>query len=207
LDSLGDLMQKTLMMLHGLTGSAELMEPFANKICPTNFNLIVPNGTFKHDTKGYCWWHYEINKDEKSKHDLEITETLLKEIHSSINYLSALLPKSGDVIIGGFSQGGVMAQIMMLSELSSRISGLLLLGTRAMDNEKLRHAIKNLNPVPILWMHGYSDEIIKYEDSMNIVKIFEDEGWNVTKISHKKGHMIPLEFHQQIIDFINNNLN
>lgn len=199
-------MQKTLMMLHGLTGSADLMEPFAKKICPDNFNLVIPNGTFSHESKGFCWWQYKINEDYKSKHDLKITEKMLNEIYSSINYLNAMLPESGEIIIGGFSQGGVMAQIMLLSEISNRISGLILLGTRAMDNEKLREALRKLTPFPVLWLHGYSDDIIKYEDSKNLVKIFEEEGWNVNQINHKKGHMIPLETHQDIIDFITENL-
>ena len=196
-------MQKTLMMLHGLTGSADLMKPFAEKICPEDCNLVIPNGTFKHSKTGFCWWQYKIDQEEKTKHDLEITENLLKEINSSIEYLTAMLPKDGDLILGGFSQGGAMAQIMLLSKLSSRISGLILLGTRAIDNEKLRNSLKQLRPFPVLWMHGFSDDIIKYDDAENLVDIFEEMGWAVTKISHKKGHMIPLEFHGEVIEFVN----
>tara|TARA_B100001113_G_C21107302_1_gene621474 strand:+ start:674 stop:1294 length:621 start_codon:yes stop_codon:yes gene_type:complete len=202
LDFLGVYMQKTLMMLHGLTGSADLMEPFAKKICPDNCNLVIPNGTFKHDEKGFCWWQYKIDQENKTKHDLEITDSLLKEIYSSIEYLNAMLPDEGDLIIGGFSQGGAMAQIMLLSELASRISGLILLGTRPINNEKLRTALRKLNPFPVLWMHGSSDEIITYKDAENLVDIFEDEGWIVTKIRHKKGHMIPLEHHDEVIEFV-----
>ncbi len=47
------------------------------------------------------------------------------------------------------------------------------------------------------------DEIIDFEDSIDLANIIEDEGWDVTKIIHEKGHVIPLGEHKKIIDFVN----
>ena len=95
-----------------------------------------------------------------------------------------------------------MAQIMMLSEISNRISGLILLGTRAIEEKKLREALRNNKKIPTLWMHGKKDKIIDFDDSYELVKIFEEEDWNLTKIVHEKGHMIPLSEHGKIINFV-----
>ena len=195
-------MQQTLLMLHGLTGTAEMMEQFANKISPDNCNLVIPNGTFKHEDRGYCWWHYKIKSNGKKDHKVKLTDKLLREIHESINYLIDTLPPDDKIIIGGFSQGGARAQIMLLSEISHRISGLILLGTRPIEEDKLREALNNLNPIPVLWMHGLEDEIIAFDDSSELVKILEEEGWEVTKIVHKKGHMIPLKLHDDVKNFV-----
>ena len=51
-------MQQTLVMLHGLTGSAKLMYPFAKKICPNGCELYIPDAPFKHEKTGFCWWDY-----------------------------------------------------------------------------------------------------------------------------------------------------
>ena len=195
-------MQQTLLMLHGLTGTAEMIEQFAKKISPEHCNLVVPNGTYKHEERGFCWWHYSIEHHKNKDNKIMITDKLLREVQKSINYLTERSPKDGKIILGGFSQGGAMAQIMLLSQISTRISGLVLLGTRSIEEQKLRKTLRKLKPIPVLWMHGLSDEIIKYEESIELVNIFEDEGWDVVKITHKKGHVIPLELHEDVKKFI-----
>jgi len=195
-------MQQTLLMLHGLTGTAEMIEQFAKKISPEHCNLVVPNGTYKHEERGFCWWHYSIEHHKNKDNKIMITDKLLREVQKSINYLTERLPKDGKIILGGFSQGGAMAQIMLLSQISTRISGLVLLGTRSIEEQKLRKTLRKLKPIPVLWMHGLSDEIIKYEESIELVNIFEDEGWDVVKITHEKGHVIPLELHEDVKKFI-----
>ena len=195
-------MQQTLVMLHGLTGSQSLMLPFASKICPDGCELFVPDAPFKHEKRGFCWWNYKSDTKVKPQ-KIKITEKLLVEIQKSIDYLVENIPKEGKVILGGFSQGAVMAQIMLLSSISKRISGLVLLGTRSIEERRLRDALKSLKPIPVLWMHGLKDEIIDFDDSIDLANIIEDEGWNVTKIIHEKGHVIPLGEHKKIIDFVN----
>ena len=56
--------------------------------------------------------------------------------------------------------------------------------------------------IPTLWMHGKTDKIIDFDDSYELVKIFEEEGWGLEKIIHDKGHMIPLSEHDKIKSFI-----
>ena len=195
-------MQQTVLMLHGLTGTAKMIEQFAKKVSPDGCNLVVPNGTFEHEERGYCWWNFPLERHKKSDNKIKVTDRLLREVQQSKNYLIEMIPDNGKIIIGGFSQGGAMAQIMLLSEISTRISGLILLGTRSIEEQKLRETLSQLKPFPVLWMHGRDDEIIKFEESMDLVHLFEQEGWDVTKVIHEKGHMIPLEYHKQIQEFI-----
>ena len=58
-------MQQTLVMLHGLTGSAKLMYQFAEKICPHGCNLYIPDAPFKHEKTGFCWWEYTTDSKLK----------------------------------------------------------------------------------------------------------------------------------------------
>jgi len=196
-------MQQTLLMLHGLTGTSKMIEQFAKKINPEGCNLVVPDGTFKHEERGFCWWNYSLEHHKNKSNKIKVTDKLLREVQESITYLIEKLPETGDIIIGGFSQGAAMAQIMLLSKISSRISGLILLGTRSIEENKLREALTKSKPVPVLWMHGTGDELIKFEEAIELVNIFEEEGWEVTKIKHEKGHIIPLEHHNKVIDFVN----
>ena len=38
----------TLVMMHGMTGTSEMMRPFAEKILPNGWNLLVPQAEFPH---------------------------------------------------------------------------------------------------------------------------------------------------------------
>ena len=46
-------------MMHGMTGTSEMMRPFAEKILPEGWNLLVPQADFTHPNRGYTWWRYE----------------------------------------------------------------------------------------------------------------------------------------------------
>ena len=195
--SVGETMH-SLLMLHGLTGNANMMENFAKKICPDECDLIIPDAPFKHEKRGYCWWEYS---DEFRRKGI-LPEKTLREIQQSTKFIEKSIPSDGKIIVGGFSQGAAMAQIMLLSGIADRISGLILLGTRAIIETKLRGALKIMKPIPILWMHGKNDEIIPFNEAVTLAEILEDENWDVTRIIHEKGHVIPLEHHDDIAKFI-----
>ena len=188
----------SLLMLHGLTGDASMMMQFAGKICPEGCNLIVPDAPFKHEKRGFCWWQYS----DDARGNEVLPEKTLREIQQSIKFLEEILPEEGTVIIGGFSQGAAMAQIMLLSEIANRISGLILLGTRGIKDIHLREGLNKIDPVPVLWMHGKSDEIIPFDDACILPDTLDEEKWNVEKIIHERGHVIPSEHHNRISEFI-----
>ena len=60
---------------------------------------------------------------------------------------------------------------------------------------ELRQRLREIPTSNILWMHGKSDHRVSLEAGLEIVEIFSEYGWNVEKIQHYKGHMIPIEFH------------
>ena len=97
-----------------------------------------------------------------------------------------------------------MAQIMLLSDIAERISGLILLGTRAIKEVHLREGLGKVESVPVLWMHGKSDEIIPFDDALSLPEILADEKWNVERIVHERGHVIPSEYHGKVFEFVKN---
>ena len=189
---------QTLLMLHGLTGEGDMMMEFAKKICPEGCNLIVPDAPFKHERRGYCWWEYS----DKLRKEGVIAEKTLTEIYQSIHFLENIVPEEGKIIIGGFSQGAAMAQIMLLSKINKRISGMVLLGTRGIKDVHLREGLRNIDPVPVLWMHGKSDEIIPFNEAITLPNTMSEENWNVKKIVHERGHVIPSGHHVTITNFV-----
>jgi len=186
----------TLVMMHGMTGTAEMMRPFAEKILPEGWDLLVPQAEFPHPKRGFTWWRYE-GGDNPGRRILSAKE--LSDVDSSLLKLSNMLPDD-QLVLGGFSQGGAMAQELLQFDLN--ILGIVAIATRAVRPLELRDRLSQITVGKLLWMHGESDHRVSLEAGMEIPELFLESGWDVTKIQHHKGHMIPIEYHENVKDWL-----
>ncbi len=188
----------TLVMMHGMTGTATMMRPFAEKILPEGWDLIVPEAQFEHPRRGFTWWRYE-GGDNPNRRILSSTE--LSDVDSSLLKLIELIPRD-NVVLGGFSQGGAMAQELLQFDID--VLGIIAMGTRVVRPLELRQRLQEIPKSKLLWMHGETDHRVSLEAGLEIPQIFEEAEWNVEKIQHSKGHMIPVEFHNSIRNWLIN---
>ena len=188
----------TLVMMHGMTGTSEMMRPFAEKILPEGWDLLVPQAEFEHPKRGFTWWRYE-GGDNPGRRILTAKE--LSDVDASLLKLSNILPDD-ELVLGGFSQGGAMAQELLQFEL--KVLGVIAIGTRAVRPLELKDRLTQISPSKLMWMHGESDHRVSLDAGLEIPEIFEESGWDVTRIQHHKGHMIPIEFHTQVKQWLEN---
>ena len=186
----------TLVMMHGMTGTAKMMRPFAEKVLPDGWGLLVPEAEFLHPNRGFTWWRYE-GGDQPGRRILSATE--LSDVDSSLLKLSNLLPDD-KLVLGGFSQGGAMAQELLQFE--HDVLGIIAIGTRVVRPLELRQRLQEIPSAKLLWMHGESDHRVSLDAGLEIPEVFEESGWDVTRIQHSKGHMIPIEFHFSIKEWL-----
>lgn len=188
----------TLVMMHGMTGTSEMMRPFAEKILPEGWDLLVPEAPFEHKNRGFTWWRYE-NDDEPGRRILTPVE--LADIDASLLKLKQILPDD-KLVLGGFSQGGAMAQELLQFDLD--VIGIVAMGTRAVRPLELKQRLLDIPKSSLYWMHGERDHRVSLEAGKEIAEIFEESGWDVTRIEHEKGHMIPIEFHFSLKEWLEN---
>ena len=188
----------TLVMMHGMTGTAAMMRPFAEKILPEGWDLTVPQAQFEHPKRGFTWWRYE-GGDNPNRRILSSTE--LSDVDSSLLKLIELIPRE-NVVLGGFSQGGAMAQELLQFDID--VIGIIAMGTRVVRPLELRQRLQEIPKSKLLWMHGETDHRVSLEAGLEIPQIFEEAEWDVEKIQHAKGHMIPVEFHNSIRNWLDN---
>ena len=188
----------TLVMMHGMTGTSEMMRPFAEKILPSGWNLLVPQAEFVHPLRGYTWWRYE-GGDNPGRRILSAKE--LADVDSSLLKLTKILPDD-ELVLGGFSQGGAMAQELLQFDLN--ILGIIAIGTRVVRPLELKDRLRHIPVSNLLWMHGESDHRVNLEAGLEIPDLFEEASWKVLRIQHHKGHMIPIEFHGNVREWLEN---
>ena len=191
-------------MMHGMTGDASMMRPFAEKILPDGWTLLVPEARFAHPTRGRTWWRYE-DFDADVTRRMSLSRKELMDVDSSLSQLEKLIAEEapmGPLVVGGFSQGGAMAQELLQLPVADRIQGVVCMGTRLVRPMELRLRLSELEPKRLFWMHGEKDVRVPIEDGWAIAHLFESAGWAVELIEHQKGHMIPIEHHPALREWL-----
>ena len=190
--------------MHGMTGDASMMRPFAEKILPDGWTLLVPEARFAHPTRGRTWWRYE-DFDADVTRRMSLSRKELMDVDSSLSQLEKLIAEEapmGPLVVGGFSQGGAMAQELLQLPVADRIQGVVCMGTRLVRPMELRLRLSELEPKRLFWMHGEKDVRVPIEDGWAIAHLFESAGWAVELIEHPKGHMIPIEHHPALREWL-----
>ncbi len=188
-----------LVMMHGMTGTASMMQPFANSIAPNGWEVDCPEAIYPHPKRGKSWWRYEdFSVDSPRKNHLSSKE--LSDVDVSLAELSSVI--RSECIVGGFSQGGAMAQELLQLDTESNIKGLICIATRVIRPMELRVRLAEIEPRPVLWMHGSNDHRVPIEDGVEVAEIFSQAGWPVKRIEHGKGHMIPIEYQREISEWL-----
>ena len=176
----------TLVMLHGMTGTSEKMQPLADMLAPNGWNVICPEAEIEHPTRGgFAWW---LRAEDPT---LPLDSESLKQVEDSMRRVIREIP-NGPVIIGGFSQGGAIASALLETDLHERIVGLVLIGTKTVRPDFLTESLPFLKPREVVWMHGIKDHLVPLEVAIEHAEIYESAGWPVTRLEHEKGHMVNL---------------
>jgi len=191
-------------MMHGMTGDASMMRPFAEKVLPKGWTLLVPEARFPHPHRGRTWWRYE-DEDADVTRRRTLSRRELMDVDASLSQLEQLIAEQaplGPLVVGGFSQGGAMAQELLHLPVADRIVGVVCMGTRLVRPMELRMRLTELETKRLFWMHGERDLRVPIEDGWAIAHLFESAGWAVELIEHPKGHMIPLEHHEALREWL-----
>ena len=176
----------TLVMLHGMTGTSEKMQPLAESLVPNGWNVICPQAEIEHPTRGgFAWW---LRAEDPT---LPLDSESQKQVEDSMRRVIREIP-NGPVIIGGFSQGGAIASALLETDLHERIVGLVLIGTKTVRPDFLTESLPFLKPREVVWMHGRKDHLVPLEVAIEHAEIYESAGWPVTRLEHEKGHMVNL---------------
>ena len=176
----------TLVMLHGMTGTSEKMQPLAESLAPNGWNVICPQAEIEHPTRGgFAWW---LRAEDPT---LPLDSKSQTQVEDSMQRVIREIP-NGPVIIGGFSQGGAIASALLETDFHERIVGLVLIGTKTVRPDFLTESLPFLKPREVVWMHGRKDHLVPLEVAIEHAEIYESAGWPVTRLEHEKGHMVNL---------------
>ena len=159
----GDDCAGTLIWLHGLGADARDFEPIVpllNLAQPLRF--VFPDApvrpvTLNAGMEMRAWYDIDPGSPLGGQTDIDESVRQVKEI---VDREAAGGSPFGQIVLAGFSQGGVIALELGLSENRS-LAGIMALSTYVHDHERLvdRVSLASID-VPILMAHGLADPMI-----------------------------------------------
>jgi len=201
--------QATILWLHGLGADGHDFEPIIDELgLPKTLGVrfILPHAPRRPVTMNGGWvmraWYDISHSDLGRKADLSGIEETLQAMDVLINdeLDQGILPRN--LLIAGFSQGGVIA-LEAISRFQDKLGGAIALSGYLARGEGLPAAE---GPKPVFLAHGTEDPIVPYALGLQARQDLVDKGYEVDWHSYTMPHSVCQEEIKDIRDWILNQL-
>jgi phospholipase/carboxylesterase len=203
----------TLVLLHGYSSSAEKWEPFTQTIAlPPNARFIFPQGpetTVPPDgpVGGRAWWRLDLESHIPSGHSIpDISATHPEGLIKAAALVEDLLNELGgnaqkEVILGGFSQGAIVAgEVAFASD--QQMAALVMLSGTIVDEASWEKQFPRRRGLRVFLSHGRQDTMLPYAVADRLHTKLVAAGLNVTWCPFNGEHDIPEEVVIALNEFI-----
>jgi len=208
----------TFVLLHGFGSNAERWLPFANAISlhvakgQGQGHFVFPEGPFATTPPagpkgGRAWWPLQLDSYIRSPGTLpDMSQASPVGIEDAANRAGALLAslnsgwlhKPKRTILGGFSQGAMVAMETLLTK-APKLDALVLLSGTLVNEAKWRTLYAAHKGLPVFIAHGRTDEVLPFALAERMAQQLENAGLKVRWFPFDGGHEIPAE----VVDALN----
>jgi phospholipase/carboxylesterase len=192
------------VLLHGYGSSPEKWIPFTQTIwLPPGGRFVFPRApetTTPPDgpPDGRAWWRLDLGSHIRPGHAIpDLSATSPPGIKTSAALVRDLLQdlrrrKGPPVVLGGFSQGAMVAsEVAFMSDAS--LTALVLLSGTIVDEPAWTARLYRRRGLPVFLAHGRADPVLPFDAAERLRTKLEAAGMIVTWHPFDGGHEIPAE--------------
>lgn len=192
-----------VVLFHGFGADFSDLAPLADFLDPDGeFTWIFPNGPQVVDIgyamTGRAWFPISMAELEKSmatgvpRDYAPIGDrpdaALLGDLRE---FVKDLTQQYDGLILGGFSQGGMIAS-HLLGAAGSSLKGAFLMSTVLLNQKLLEESLSGVAPVPYFQSHGSQDGILHVKYGQSLYQFLKQKGFKGQWIEFAGGHEIPV---------------
>ena len=195
-----------LVLFHGYGACAEDLIPLAGIVAP-HCKVYFPDGVLRvptgpHST-GRAWFPIDmiaLNQAMQSGQHRSFAETIPDGFDAALTatdrVLHALFKDHDQIIIGGFSQGAMLAAAHALTY-EAQLAGLVLLSGNIVDQNRFKRdatsgsLLTQMNNLKVFQSHGQHDPILSLAGAETLRDAFKALGADVEFVHFLGGHEIP----------------
>jgi phospholipase/carboxylesterase len=207
-----------VVLFHGYGADASDLMPLADIIgLSKNVTWVFPNAPLEviiaPGFYGRAWYPIDNKRLEKSVMEGQpldmstIQPPGLENANRLANTLYDELVKNySKVVLGGFSQGAMLATDVTLSQ-KIKPKGLVIMSGSLICKDRWMKMVKSCEGLPFVQTHGKNDAILGYEFAENLFNLLSESGLNGEFVSFNGGHEIPPKSLERINKFLSRILN
>ena len=178
----------TVVLLHGFGASMSDLAPLAPAIDRSGYVYLFPNAPIPMQIgmgmTGYAW---TPPGGDGTDHTAQRAEDLLAAFFDEVCERHALT--YGEMVMGGFSQGGMMTYRFGLPR-PEMFAGLVILSGRVPSPDALSESLPEYRGQPIFVAHGTQDAMIGVADARRSRKFLESAGYSPQYHEYEMEHEI-----------------
>jgi phospholipase/carboxylesterase len=190
---------KAIILFHGYGANMQDLYGLASYM-GDEYDWYFPNGTQGLDHLGMyggrAWFSIdmvELQQMMMSGKFRKFADKSSSEFNASqelaIDFINHIKSDYEDVVIGGFSQGAMMAS-HVFSEINPL--GLLLFSATLIDRNSLIKKLEKVHPISFFQSHGKSDMVLEYSQAMDLFELLKLSKLGGEFIGFEGGHEIPM---------------
>ncbi len=192
----------TIVLFHGFGADMTDLASLAAMIeAPEGTNWVFPNGHMTVKVGGYfegrAWFPISLAELERSivtgvavdwservPPGLEDTRRRVAE------FIDALAVPPEKLILGGFSQGSMVA-IDLVTQMERPPAGLAILSGTLINRSEWENLAPRHKGMPFFQSHGTNDPVLGFTMAQKLQRFLIDSGWKGQLIKFEGGHEIP----------------
>lgn len=177
-----------IILLHGYGAHMNDLTGLSPMIDTQNYIYAFPNGpislTIGYGIQGHAW---SASVDGGADEGLESSADKLIVLFEEITERYKI--DQGKVVLGGFSQGGMMAYLCGLPD-PSTFPGIAALSSKIPEPTKLESLLPEDRSQPIFISHGTADPVLPVENGRHARLFLEQNGYSPDYREYDMGHQI-----------------
>lgn len=199
-----------VVMLHGYGADMNDLAPLRDYLDPQGlWHWYFPNGPvrvpFGGMWEGRAWFPIDMAELERAMQEnrhRHFADKRPPEFVASLDVIAAelveLRQRHPSIVLGGFSQGAMMA-----SHLAARVgaTALVILSGTLIDRAGLE-ASPPTAAVPFFQSHGDSDPLLSLAQAKDLYQVLEQKGWSGLWAPFRGGHEIPAPILKTLSHFL-----
>lgn len=205
--------QRVVVLIHGFGADYRDLAPLHEYLDPQgNWTWVFPNGPVSVPLgmamEGRAWFEIplaELQREIESGIPRDYSALSPKGFDKALAQLEGLifelLDQYKEVVVGGFSQGGMMAS-HLLGACGESLKGALLYSTVLLDQQRLEKSLTSLKDIPFLQTHGRQDPVLAISNGKKLFDQLQKHEFKGEWLEFNGGHEIPtpvLQRSQQLL--------